>query len=112
SYYEALKEKTIPLDELVFRVALTKPLASYVKNTPQHVKAARQLQRFGLRVEVGDIISFVKVRGGDGVKVVQLARIDEVDPEKYIEHLRAALEQILESLGTSFNEIVTGSQLM
>lgn len=112
SYYEALKEKAIPLDELVFRVALTKPLASYVKNTPQHVKAARQLQRFGLRVEVGDIISFVKVRGGDGVKAVQLARIDEVDPEKYIEHLRAALEQILESLGTSFNEIVTGSQLM
>lgn len=112
SYYEALREKTIPLDELVFRVALTKPLASYTKNTPQHVKAARQLQRFGLRVEVGDIISFVKVRGGDGVKAVQLARIDEIDPEKYIEHLRTALEQILESLGTSFDEIVTGGQLM
>lgn len=112
SYYEALREKTIPLDGLVFRVALTKPLASYTKNTPQHVKAARQLQRFGLRVEVGDIISFVKVRGGDGVKAVQLARIDEIDPEKYIEHLRTALEQILESLGTSFDEIVTGGQLM
>lgn len=112
NYYEALREKTIPLDELVFRVALTKPLASYIKNTPQHVKAARQLQRFGLRVEVGDIISFVKIRGSEGVKAVQLARIDEIDPEKYIEHLRTALEQILESLGTSFDEIVTGGQLM
>ena len=112
NYYEMLRSRRIPLDELVFRVAITKPLASYVKSTPQHVKAARQLQRLGRRVEVGDVISFVKVRGGDGVKAVQLARIDEVDPEKYVEHVRTALEQILEALGTSFEEILAGTQLM
>jgi len=111
-YYIRLKRREIPLDELVFKVTLTKPLSSYVKNTPQHVKAARQLQRVGERVEVGDIISFVKVRSGEGVKAVQLARIDEVDPDKYVEHLRTALEQILEALGTSFEEIIVGSQLM
>jgi DNA polymerase I len=76
------------------------------------VKAARQLQRAGERIEVGDIISFVKIRGGEGVKAVQLARIDEVDADKYVEHLRTALEQILEALGTSFEEIIVGSQLM
>jgi len=111
-YYDRLKKKEVPLDELVFKVTLTKPLLSYIKNTPQHVKAAKQLQRFGKQVGVGDVISFVKVRGGEGVKAVQLARIDEVDSEKYIEHLRTALEQVLEALGTSFEEIVTGSQLM
>lgn len=111
-YYLKLKRKDVPLSDLVFKVTLTKPLVSYVKNTPQHVKAARQLQRMGMRVEVGDIIFFVKVRGSEGVKAVQLARIDEVDPEKYIEHLRTALEQVLEALGTSFDEIITGAQLL
>ena len=111
-YYIRLKRREVSLDELVFKVTLTKPLSSYVKNTPQHVKAARQLQRAGERIEVGDIISFVKIRGGEGVKAVQLARIDEVDADKYVEHLRTALEQILEALGTSFEEIIVGSQLM
>lgn len=110
-YYMRLKKKEVPLNDLVFKVTLTKPLASYVKNTPQHVRAARQLQRVGIVVEVGDIISFVKVHGGEGVKAVQLARIDEVDSEKYVEHLRTATEQVLEALGTSFEEIVTGVQL-
>lgn len=111
-YYERLKRKEVPLDELVFKVTLTKPLSSYTKNTPQHVKAARQLVRFGKRVEVGDVLSFVKVKGGESVKAVQLARIDEIDSEKYIEHLRTALEQVLEALGTSFDEIIVGSQLL
>ena len=111
SYYEKLKRREVPLDDLVFKVTLTKPLSSYVKNTPQHVKAAKQLQRMGRRVEVGDVICFVKVRGGDGVKAVQLARIDEVDPDKYVEHIKTALEQVLEALGTSFEEVVTGMQL-
>lgn len=111
NYYDKLKNKNVSLDELVFKVALTKPLSSYTKNTPQHVKAARQLQKIGRSVGMGDIISYVKTRGGDGVKAVQLARIDEIDSEKYIEHLRTALEQILEALGTSFEEIVTGGQL-
>ncbi|MEM2474586.1 MAG: DNA-directed DNA polymerase I [Thermofilaceae archaeon] len=111
-YYMKLKKKEVPLSDLIFKVALTKPLASYVKTTPQHVKAARQLQRMGMKVEVGDIIFFVKVRGSEGVKAVQLARIDEIDPDKYIEHLRTALEQVLEALGTSFDEIITGAQLL
>ncbi len=106
--YDRLKKGLYSLDELAFRVALTKPLDMYVKNTPQHVKAARQLAKRGVRIEVGDIISFVKVRGGEGVKAVQLARIDEVDFDKYTEHIRTALEQILEALNISFEEIIGG----
>ena len=55
---------------------------------------------------MGDIVSFVKIRGKEGVKPVQLARIDEIDAEKYVEHLRSTLEQVLEALGISFEEIV------
>ena len=106
--YDRLKKGLYSLDELAFRVALTKPLDMYVKNTPQHVKAARQLAKRGVRIEVGDIISFVKVRGGEVDKAVQLARIDEVDFDKYVEHIRTALEQILEALNISFEEIIGG----
>jgi len=104
--YHKLKEKMYPLDQLALRVTLSKPLKEYTKTTPQHVKAARQLARLGKRVEVGDIISYVKTRGREGVKPVQLARIDEVDTEKYVEYMRTALEQVLEALGISFDEIV------
>jgi len=109
--YKKLKNRLFTLDELAFRVTLTKSLKSYTKTTPQHVKAARQLARFGKKIEVGDIISFVKTRDNEGVKAIQLARIDEIDDEKYIEYIRTTAEQILESLGASFEEIMGKIQL-
>lgn len=108
--YLDVKKKNIPLDKLAFRVALTKPLSEYTKNTPQHVKAAKQLLPYRKNgIEVGEIISFVKTRDKDGVRPVQLARIDEVDIEKYLESMRTTLEQILDALDISFDEIM-GSQ--
>jgi len=104
--YLKLKKGELPLDQLAFRVALSKPLKSYVKTTPQHVKAARQLARYGKILDVGDIITYVKVRSQEGVKAVQLARIDEIDHDKYVEHLKTTLVQILEALGISFDEIL------
>lgn len=105
SYYK-LKNKHYSLDELAFRVALTKNLSEYNKTTPQHVKAAKQLKRFGKEIVVGDIISFVKTRGKEGVKAVQLARIDEVDETKYIEYIETTFRQILEALGVNFDELL------
>ena len=110
-YYQKLRKGMLTLDQLAFRVTLTKPLNAYVKNTPQHVKAARQLARLGKQIEVGDVISFVKVRGSEGVKAVQLARIDEVDFEKYVEHIRTAMEQVFDALGISFEEVMGASLL-
>ena len=104
--YSLLKKGKFTLDELAFRVVLTKPLEAYVKTTPQHVKAARQLAKLGKQIGVGDVISFVKIKGGDGVKAIQLARIDEVDQEKYVEHIRTTLEQVFDALGISFDEIM------
>jgi len=109
--YNKLKRKELSLDQLVFHVALSKPLSSYTKTTPQHVKAARQLEKLGKTIDVGDIITYVKVRSQDGVKAVQLARIDEIDQEKYVEHLKTTLVQILEALGISFDEILGSRHL-
>jgi len=109
--YLKLKSRAYSLDELAFRVALTKPLKEYVKNTPQHVKAARQLEKYGIQIEAGDIISFVKVRSSLGVKPVQLARIDEIDEEKYLAHIETTCRQVLEALGIDFDKILGASSM-
>ncbi|WP_338600656.1 DNA-directed DNA polymerase I [Sulfolobus tengchongensis] len=103
--YERLKNKGYNLDELAFKVMLSKPLDAYKKNTPQHVKAALQLRPFGINVLPRDVIYYVKVRSKDGVKPVQLAKVTEIDVEKYLEALRSTFEQILKAFGVSWDEI-------
>lgn len=109
-YYRKLQRKEIPLNKLAIRTALTKPLESYTKNTPQHVKAALQLKSLGYNVRPGDIIIYVKTTGKEGgVRPIQLARIDEIDPNKYIEYLRTSLEQVLDAFGIEFESIMGSS---
>ncbi len=104
--YSDLKARRIPLDDLVFKVMISRPLDRYDKTTPQHVKAAKLLEEKGKEVKPGDLISFVKVQGPLGVKPVQLARIDEVDIEKYVGHIESTFGQVLEALNIDFEEIV------
>lgn len=104
--YRKLEERKYSLEELAFKVQLTKPLKQYVKTTPQHVKAARMLAAQGKDIKPGDIITFVKTRGVPGVKPVQYASIYEIDVEKYKDHIRTTFEQILDALGIDFSEIV------
>ncbi len=104
--YRKLRERRLSLDELAFRVKLSKPLSLYVKTTPQHVKAAQLLERYGKKLGAGDIISYVKVKGELGVKPVQLARIDEIDVTKYLGHMETTFRQVLEAIGVNFDEIL------
>lgn len=104
--YVNLKNRRYTLDELAFRVMLSRPVERYQKTTPQHVKAAKQLKEKGKEVKPGDIISYVKVQGPSGVKPVQLARVDEVDIEKYVGHIETTFGQVLDALGIEFDEIV------
>lgn len=104
--YKKLREKKLSLDELAFRVKLSRPLSHYVKTTPQHVKAAQLLEKYGRKLGAGDIISYVKVKGELGVKPVQLARIDEIDVNKYIGHMETTFRQVLEAIGVNFDEII------
>ncbi|RLE72549.1 MAG: hypothetical protein DRZ80_07120, partial [Thermoprotei archaeon] len=89
------------LEDLAFKVQLTKPISEYVKTTPQHVQAARKLRR---EVRPGEIIAYVKTR--DGVAPIELKpRLSEIDWNKYIEFTKSVFEQLLDALGMSFSEI-------
>jgi DNA polymerase I len=103
--------------ELAFHVVLGDDLSHYTKTTPQHVKAARILQKTGKDLRAGDLISFVKVVRGassvrqgsednSGVKPVELASRNEVDTEKYIAYLQSTFDQVLDALGLNYEEII------
>ncbi len=109
--YLDLKNRKVPLEDLAFRVMLSKPIEKYVDTTPPHVKAAMLLQRRGKEVKPGDIIAYVKTIGGLGVKPIELAKIEEVDTEKYVDYMRSTFEQLLDSLGYEFDEIMGATRL-
>ncbi|MEM1919116.1 MAG: DNA-directed DNA polymerase I [Desulfurococcaceae archaeon] len=103
--YVSLKRKEITLDKLCFKVGLTKKPEEYVKVTPPHIKAALQLKNY-FQVQEGDIIPYVKIRGRDGYKALQLAKLYEIDPDKYVEIIHSTLSQLLSALGISKEEII------
>lgn len=105
-----VKNMGYTLDELAIRVMLSKDPEKYVKTIPQHVKAAKILSR-QVPVSKGTIISFVKTRDSMEVKPVLLAKLSEVDTNKYIEYVRTAFEQILESFGVTWEEMSGGRSL-
>ncbi len=104
--YIKLKHRKYPLEDYAYRVVLGKPLESYVKTTPQHVKAALQLKKRGISVGVGDVINYIKTVSNNGVKPLELASIDEVDVKRYSSDLRATFSQILEPLDIDFDEVI------
>ena len=104
--YVSLKRKEITLDQLTIRTGLTKKVEEYTKNTPPHVKAAIQLKNYGIHVGENDIIAYVKVKSKDGVKAIQLAKLADIDPDKYIENIRSSLEQLLEAIGLDWDSII------
>ncbi|MFN3803640.1 MAG: DNA-directed DNA polymerase I [Pyrobaculum sp.] len=107
-----IKEKKITLDKLGIKTVLSKNLNEYTKNKPQHVKAAEQLSRYGIHIGRGDAIILVKTKDPIGVKPIQLARIDEIDEKKYLEYINTSLEQILEAMGVSIEELRGATKLL
>jgi len=103
--YMKLKEKSFTLDEVAYRTTLNKDPSEYVKTTPQHVKAAKQLINNGINISRGDIILYVKVRSKDKVKAIQLAKLDDVDVDSYLEYARSILEQVLIPFNISWDDI-------
>jgi DNA polymerase I len=98
-----LNERDFDLKELAFSVMLGRRLSSYETN-PQHVKAAKMLQQQGIKLGIGDIISYVVTHGG--VKPVRLASNRDIDVGKYIEYLESMFEQLLDALDMNFDELV------
>jgi DNA polymerase I len=111
-YYLMLKYKLLSLDEVAFHVGLTKSLSEYKKTTPQHVKAALMLQRYGIEISSGDIITYIKVKSKEGVKPIQLAKIGEIDVQKYLEAMKSTLEQLFTALNISWEDIAGSTKIM
>ena len=106
-----LRKKRIIMDRLSFNVMIGKDLYQYVDITPQHVKAAKQLEKMGRKIKAGDIISFVKTVTTDGVKPTILAKPDDIDANKYIEYMRSTFGQLLDALGYEFDEVIASTKL-
>ncbi|MCS7110410.1 MAG: DNA-directed DNA polymerase I [Candidatus Caldarchaeum sp.] len=106
TWYSRLKNRTFEIDQLAFRVMMSKTIERYEKTTPQHVKAAKKLQALGVKVGPGDIIGYVKTKDKEGVTPLQLARKEVVDVDKYIEYMRSTFEQVLDPLEIDFDSVV------
>ncbi len=109
--YNRLKSRDFTLDEVAFKTTLNKPIEAYTKTTPIHVKAAMQLSRYGLMVGKGDIVLYVKTRTKDRVKAIQLAKLEDVNIDEYIEATKSVLQQLLLPFNISWEEIAGGRGL-
>ena len=126
--YRKLEKGEYSLEELAFRVQLTKLLSSYKKTTPQHVKAGfilakRRLKRLldqgaplpaatekvaqELVVPPGTIISYVKTSRGEGVVPIEGISREEVsiDVGRYKDYMETTFTQILDAMGIPFSEM-------
>ncbi|MDG6959379.1 MAG: ribonuclease H-like domain-containing protein [Nitrososphaerota archaeon] len=106
-----LKGKKVPVQDLAFTVMMGKPTDKYSGTTPQHVRAAMQLEEKGEEIKAGEIIAFVKTKSPPYVKPAKLARGDEVDADKYIEYAHSMFDQLLDALDFSFDEIMGATTL-
>ncbi len=103
--YMRLRNKEFTLDEVAFKTTLNKAIEEYVKTTPIHVKAAKQLMRHGIAVGRGDVIFYVKTKTKDKVKAIQLAKLDDVNVSEYVETLKSVIQQLLIPFGIEWEEI-------
>jgi len=100
------KADTFSLEDYTINISMQKNLKDYTKVVPQHVRAAMELKNAtGKEYQKGETISFVKTKGPIGAKAIELAKLQDIDPKKYKELLKSALEQVLDALGISFDEI-------
>lgn len=105
AYGRKVESREIPLEDLTFNMMLSKAPAEYVKNMPQHVRAAKLLESTR-EMRKGDRISFVKVINKPGVKPLEMARRDEIDSKKYMEAMQSTLEQITSSMDLDFDTML------
>lgn len=85
----SLSQGKIPISKLIIWKTITKPISEYDAETP-HVSAAKKMMKNGFRVEVGDKVGFVVVKGlgriSDRVKPHVSAKPSEIDVNYYIDH--------------------------
>ena len=99
SYVQDIREGKLD-DLLIYRKALRKDVAGYVKTTPPHVKAARQLSSIE-----NPLISYYQTV--DGPQPVELKK-SKIDYEHYVEkQIKPIAEAMLSFYGESFDDIIS-----
>jgi len=106
-----LKNRQVPVEQLAFNVMMGKSTEKYGDTTPQHVRAARLLEERGKEIKAGEIIAYVKTKNPPYVKPVELAKVDEIDSDKYIEYAHSMFDQMLDALDFSFDEMLGATTL-
>jgi DNA polymerase I len=100
------KPDAFNLEDYAINIAMQKKMSDYNKVMPQHVSAAVELKKVtGKEYQKGETISIIKTKGSGGAKALELAKLQDIDPAKYRELLKSALEQVLDALGITFEEI-------
>ncbi len=105
--FRRLNKREYNLSDLAFKVQLTKPVSAYTKTTPQHVKAAKKLQR---TPRPGEIIEYVKTKSGVEPLEILIEKADwkrEIDWQKYEEFAKSVFDQLLDALGLDIEKIIT-----
>ena len=101
----SLKSKVYD-SKLVYLKKITKPLNEYIKTTPPHVKAAREIDNFS-----GRVVKYVMTLKGP--KHISLFNIKtmEYDYEHYVDkQLKGVSSEMLSILGIDFDEVVNGKK--
>ncbi|MEM4865965.1 MAG: DNA polymerase domain-containing protein, partial [Acidilobaceae archaeon] len=114
SLIDSLKNRKVNIDKLVIWKTLTRRPDEYKAEQP-HVTAARIMMKAGIRVEPGDKIGYVIVKGSGPLsaraKPYFMASLDEIDIDYYIEKqaIPAAM-RILGFFGISEKKLKGASQ--
>jgi len=106
-----LKNREVPVEQLAFNVMMGKEPGRYGDTTPQHVRAAKLLEEKGKEIRAGEIIAYVKTKTPPYVRPVELAKVEEIDSDKYIEYAHSMFDQMLDALDFSFDEMLGATTL-
>jgi len=100
------KPDAFPLEDYAINISMQKKISNYNKTIPQHVRAAIELEKItGREFQKGETIRLIKSKDSVGAKVLEIAKLQDIDIPKYKELLKSALEQVLDALGITFEEI-------
>ena len=107
---EELKQRKVPLRDLIIWKTLTKPPEQYAIKTP-HVEAAKMLKEKGWRLTGGDKVGFVILSGKgrfyNRVKPYVFANYDEIDVDYYVTNqVVPAAARILGFFGVTEKELI------
>jgi len=108
---EELRQRKVPIHDLIIWKTLTKPPEQYAIKTP-HVEAAKMLKEKGWRLTGGDKVGFV-VLSGKGrfysrVKPYVFAKNDEVDVDYYVTNqVVPTAARILGFFGVTEKELIS-----